>query len=182
MSCPIFKVQAITSRQDPIFQDVVSGHAEHLLLPVLGMEHHLLGAARRVVPSTANVRILFPLTAFVAIDKKSDSEPQLLIETLLASDIYVKELIVVDADVNISDLRQVVTAIALHVRPDRDIYIRHAMLGTELDPSAESTDGTTAKLGIDATLTLETTRRAVKNRVSKQLLDSINLSEFLPSA
>src|SRR5437016_11633085 len=78
MACPIFKVQAVTSRQDPIFQDIVSGHSEHLLLPVLGMEHHLLAVARAVVPDTVSVRMLLPLTAFVALEKKNDSQPQQL--------------------------------------------------------------------------------------------------------
>jgi 2,5-furandicarboxylate decarboxylase 1 len=182
MMCPVLKVQAITSRLEPIFQDIVSGHSEHLLLPVLGMEYHLLQAARAAVPSTLNVRLLVLLTAFVAIKKTEDSEPQRVIEALLVSDIYVKQVIVVDADVDISDLRQVATAVALHVRPDRDVYILRPTLGTELDPSCESGDGTTAKLGIDATLKTQTARRVIKNRVSKQLLESINLSEFLQPA
>jgi 2,5-furandicarboxylate decarboxylase 1 len=179
MACPMFKVQAITSRQSPIFQDIVSGHSEHLSLPVLGMEHHLLEVARGVAPTTLSVRLLVPLTAFVAVQKKDDAQPQCIIETLLASDIYVKQVIVVDADVDISDLRQVATAIALHVRPDRDVYIRRPTLGTELDPSCESEDGMTAKLGIDATIPLRSKRRVVRNRVPQRVLDSINLSEFL---
>jgi 2,5-furandicarboxylate decarboxylase 1 len=179
MACPVFKVQAVTSRQNPIFQDIVSGHSEHLSLPVLGMEHHLLEASRGVAPTTLSVRLLVPLTAFVAVQKKDDAQPQRIIETLLASDIYVKQVIVVDADVDISDLRQVATAIALHVRPDRDVYIHRPTLGTELDPSCESGDGMTAKLGIDATIPLQSRQRVVRNRVPQQVLDSINLSEFL---
>ena len=182
MSCPMFKVQAVTFRQDPIFQDIVSGHSEHLLLPILGMEHHLLEAARTAVPTTVNVRLSVPLTAYVALEKKDDSQPQRVIEALWGSDIYAKQVIVVDADVDISDLRQVATAVALHVRPDRNVYINRPTLGTELDPSCESSDGTTAKLGIDATVPLGSTRRVVKNRVPKDLLDSINLSELLQTA
>jgi len=179
MACPVFKVQAVTSRQNPIFQDIVSGHSEHLLLPVLGMEQHLLEVARGVAPTTVSVRLLVPLTAFVAVQKEDDARPQRIIETLLASDIYVKQVIVVDADVDISDLRQVATAIALHVRPDRDLYIHRPTLGTELDPSCESADGMTAKLGIDATIPLKSRRRVIRNRVPQRVLDSINLSEFL---
>src|SRR5438132_14310813 len=103
-------------------------------------------------------------------------------EGLFMSDIYVKQVIVVDADVDISDVRQVAIAVALHVRPDRDVYIHRPTLGTELDPSCESSDGTTAKLGIDATVPLGSTRRVVKNRVPKHVLDSINLSELLQTA
>jgi UbiD family decarboxylase len=143
------------------------------------MEYNLLNMARRAAPTTESVRLSIPLTAFVALKKEKDSQPQRVIEALLGGEIYVKQVIVVDADVDISDLRQVATAVALHVRPDRDVYIHHPTLGTELDPSCEFGDGITAKLGIDATLPLETTRRVLKNRVPKHLLDAIDLSEFV---
>ena len=178
-TCPMFKVQAITSRRDPIFQDIVSGHAEHLLLPVLGMEHHLLEVARAVVPSAVAVKILLPLTVFVSLRKEDDAQPPRLIEALLTSDIYAKQVVVVDSDVDISDLRQVATAVALNVRPDRDIHIFPPSLGTELDPSCESRDGLTAKYGLDATRAMKSPRSVVKNRVPQHVLDSINLSEFL---
>ena len=102
-------------------------------------------------------------------------------EALLASDIYVKQVVVVDADVDVADLRQVVTAISLHTRPDCDIMVKRRCLGTALDPSCESPDGFTTKIGIDATLALNGTRPASKNRVPQQLLDSIDLSELLCS-
>jgi len=38
-SCPVFTVKALTYRNDAVFQDIVSGLTEHLLLPILGMEH-----------------------------------------------------------------------------------------------------------------------------------------------
>ena len=126
-----------------------------------------------------SVRLLVPLTAFVAVQKQDDGQPQRIIETLLASDIYVKQVVVLDADVDVADLRQVATAIALHARPDRDIYIHRPTLGTELDPSCESGDGMTAKLGIDATIPLKSRQRVIRNRVPQRVLDSINLSEFL---
>ena len=178
-SCPAFQVHAITTRREPIFQDIVSGHAEHLVLPVLGMEHHLLQAARAAVPSTVSVRVPLPLTVFASLRKQDDTQPRRLIESLLSSDIYVKQVVVVDSDIDISDLRQVSTAVALNVRPDRDIHISPPSQGTELDPSCDSPDGMTAKFGLDATRPLNPARRIVKNRVPQDVLDSINLSEFL---
>jgi 2,5-furandicarboxylate decarboxylase 1 len=178
-SCPIFTVKALTYRNDAVFQDIVSGLTEHLLLPILGMEHRLLTLARAAVPTTTAVKVSVPLTVFVAIKKHDDSEPERILETLLASDIYVKQTVVVDADVDVSDLRQVVTAIALHTRPDRDIIIKRRCLGTALDPSCESPDGFTTKVGIDATLPLNGTRPVSRNRVPQHMLDSIDLSELL---
>lgn len=176
---PVFTVNALTCRHNPIFQDIVSGLAEHLLLPIPGMEHQLLSFARAVVPDTIAVKVSVPLTVFVSIRKQDDSQPARIIDALLGSDIYVKHVVVLDADVDVSDLRQVTTAIALHTRPDRDIFIKRS-LGTELDPSCESVDGCTTKTGLDATLPLENRRPIKKNRLPQELLASIDLSELFP--
>jgi len=180
-SCPIFTVSALTSRNGPIFQDIVSGHLEHLLLPLLGMEHHLYAIARAAVPTTKAVKVALPLTVFVSLNKRDDSEPCRLAEALLGSDIYVKHVIVVDASVDISDLRQVATAVALHMRPDSGVFIRRQSLGTELDPSCDSADCLVTKIGIDATLPLSASRPVIRNRVPQELLDSIDLSDLLRS-
>jgi 2,5-furandicarboxylate decarboxylase 1 len=178
-SSPVFKLTAVTSRRAPMYQDIVSGHAEHLLLPILGMERNLLQAARNAVPSTRSVKAALPLTVFVALDKTDDSQPRVLMDALFASDIYVKQVVVVDAGIDISDIRQAATAIALNVKPDRDIVIHRATHGTELDPAAEPNDEHPAKLGIDATIPLSSKTRIQKNKVSQELLDSINLADLL---
>jgi UbiD family decarboxylase len=179
MLVPTFKVEAITSRRDPLYQDILSGHAEHLLLPKLSMEYDLLRIARDVAPTTESVRLTLPLTAFLSLRKMDDDEPRRVIDALLANDIYVKQVIVVDADVDISDLRQVSTAIALHVRPDRDVSIKPHVPLTELDPAGDPRDGLASKLGIDATVKSCSSRRITKNQIPQHLLDSINLSEFV---
>jgi len=182
MPTPVFNVEAITSRIQPLYQDIVSGHAEHLLLPTLGMEYNLLRVAREVAPTTTSVRLVLPLTAFVSLRKSDDSEPRRVIDALLATDIYLKQVIVVNADVDVSDLRQVSSAVALHVRPDRDVFIKPHTPLTELDPACDSQDGFASKLGIDATVSCSSSRRITKNLIPQHLLDSINLSEFLTAA
>jgi 4-hydroxy-3-polyprenylbenzoate decarboxylase len=162
-----------------LYQDIVSGHAEHLLLPTLGMEYNLLRVAREVAPTTKSLRLMLPLTAFVSLRKTDDNEPRRVVDALLATDIYLKQVIVVDAHVDVSDLRQVSSAVALHVRPDRDVFIKPHTPLTELDPACDSRDGFASKLGIDATVSCSSSRRITKNRIPQHLLDSINLSEFL---
>src|SRR5262249_15999027 len=181
-SCPMFAVKALTCRKNPIFQDIVSGQMEHLLLPVLGMEHHLWTLALTAAPTTTAVKMSLPLTVFVALQKQDDSQPRRLIHALLAGDIYVKHVVVVDSDVDVSDLRQVATAIALHTRAGRDVVIQRRCLGTELDPSCESPDPTTLKIGNDATLPLNATRRVKRNKIPQHLLDSIDLTDLLRAA
>jgi 2,5-furandicarboxylate decarboxylase 1 len=179
MQTPVFHVEAITRRRQALFQDIASGHMEHLILPVLGMEHHLLSVARRVVPDCVSVKMEVPLTAVVVLQKRNDSQPRQVIEALLDADIYLKHLVVVDPDVDPSDLRQVCTAVALHVQPDRDVLIYGERPGTELDPSCPTSRGLTSKMGIDATKPISPSRPIVRNTVPQVILDSINLAEFL---
>ncbi len=177
---PIFNVAAVTSRREPIFQDILSGGSEHLLLPLLGMEHNLLQHAHAAAPGVTGVRMPLPLTVFAALRKQDDSDPLRIIRALFESDIYVKQVVVVDADVDISNLHQVATAVALHVRADRDIHIQKDGRGTELDPACDK--GRTAKFGIDATAPLSGAKRIIKNRIPQRVLDSISLEELLRRA
>ena len=86
---------------------------------------------------------------------------------------------VVDAEVDVANMRQVVSAVALHVQPDRDVYILSDQQGTPLDPSCSSETGITAKMGIDATAPLQRARQVVRNTVPQDVLDAIDISEFL---
>jgi 2,5-furandicarboxylate decarboxylase 1 len=178
MSTPAFHVEAVTSRCAPWFQDIVSGHSEHKLLPVLGSEHYLTQVASSVVLDTVRVRMIAPLTVVAAIRKAKQDDPANLIHALLRADIYVKQVIVVDHDVDPGDTRQVMTAVALQVRPDRDIYIVTDTVGTELDPSIEQRDSAGAKLGIDATMPL-TMRNVKRNAVPSEVMNRIDLNEVL---
>lgn len=178
MHTPVFHVDAITMRGDALYQDITGGHTEHLTLPLLGIEHDLLEAARSVVPGVTQAKALVPLTAVVAIAKTDDGQPRRLIEALIDRDVYNKHVIVVDDGVNLSDPRHVLRAMALHVQADRDVFIYPGKKGTPLDPSAHD-DGRTAKMGIDATAPLVAARAVRHNAVPQALLDAIDLSEIL---
>ena len=60
-----------------------------------------------------------------------------------------KQVIVVDEDIDIFDDREVEWAIATRFQADRWLVVLHGVRGSSIDPSAN--DGITAKLGIDAT-------------------------------
>lgn len=175
---PVFHVTALTFRNDCIYQDVVSGHMEHLILPLLAIERRVLSDARRAANGVTRVSLVAPLTAIVALEKSDDAEPQAVIEALLRGDIYTKHVIVVDADVQISDLRQVVAAMALNTQANTGVYILPDEQGTLLDPSCTSHHGRVAKMGIDATRRLGKTRVITKNTVPKAVLDRIDSAEL----
>jgi 2,5-furandicarboxylate decarboxylase 1 len=176
---PVFTVTALAHRNDMIFQDVVSGQMEHLVLPMLAIEHRIREDARRASSNVTRVVLAAPLTAIVALDKKSDDEPRRIIDAILAGDIYSKQVIVVDDDVDPHDFRQVLSAMALTVQADRDVLVFADAQGTPLDPSCPSADGKSAKLGIDATRSLTSGRSVTRNSFPQAIWDAIDLKVLM---
>jgi UbiD family decarboxylase len=176
---PVFHVTAMCTRNDCIYQDVVSGHMEHLMLPMPAIERRTIADAKKASNGVRRVALVAPLTAVVSIAKTDDEEPKRVIESLLRGDIYAKHVIVVDADVDAGDPRQVLAAVALSTQADRDVYIFPDEQGTPLDPSSTNHEGRVAKMGIDATRRLVSARRITPNTVPQALLDSIDIAEFL---
>ena len=62
-----------------------------------------------------------------------------------------KKVVIVDEDINVGDGEKVEWAVLTRSQPDRDYYIYKNQKGSSLDPTRYS-DGTTSKIGIDATI------------------------------
>jgi UbiD family decarboxylase len=115
----------------------------------------------------------------VALRKADDGEPRRIIEALLAADVYSKQVIVVDDDVDPRDFRAVLGAMALWTQADRDVVIVTDAQGTPLDPSCADPRGRTAKLGIDATRSLERSRSVTRNTIPRAVWDAIDVEGLL---
>ncbi|QHO77847.1 hypothetical protein ACH79_39835 [Bradyrhizobium sp. CCBAU 051011] len=176
---PLFQVSAMTMRRDAIFQDVVSGHMEHLTVELPAIEHRTLARARAAAPSVAAFAVIAPFTSVVALEKTAEDEPKRVMDALLSTDIQAKHLIVVDADVDIRDPRRVFRAIGLNTQPVRDVHIYPDESGTLLDPSCTSPTARTSKMGIDATRRLAPTRQIKPNQVPSDVLASVDISDVL---
>lgn len=175
---PVLRIDAMTHRAAPIVQDIVSGHLEHLMLSMPALEHRSLRDARAAVPGVTRVALVAPLTAVVAVRKTDDDEPRRIIEAMLA-DVYAKQVIVVDDDVDPSDLPRVLSAMALQCQPADAVRIFHDMRGTPLDPSCTDPRGRSSKLGIDATRPLRPDREITRNRIPQDVLDGVDLAVLL---
>ncbi len=176
---PVFQVQAVTHRTDPMFQDIVSGGMEHLLLSMPALEHRTLRDAKAASPGVRAIALPAPLTAVVSLAKRDDDEPRRVIEALLTSDIYAKHVIVVDEDVEPGDLHKVMAAVALQTQADTKVHVLPDQQGTPLDPSCPREDGRSAKMGIDATRPLLPVRPVTRNRIPPDVLAAVDLAEIL---
>ncbi len=87
---------------------------------------------------------------YVALEQSRDGEAQQIMLALLGWDPYLKTVIAVDSDIDISDDSQVLWALATHFQPHQDIFVIDGLPGSPLDPSS-SVNGTTSRMGLDAT-------------------------------
>ena len=86
---------------------------------------------------------------FVKIAKRSEGEAKNIMMGAFAGHYDVKQVIVVDEDVDIHDAAQVEWAVATRFQADRGLLVVTESQGSKLDPSTR--DGVGAKMGIDAT-------------------------------
>ena len=64
-----------------------------------------------------------------------------------------KQVTIVDEDIDVYDDRDVEWAVATRFQADRSLVVLHGVRGSSIDPSAR--DGFTSKVGIDATKPLD---------------------------
>ena len=153
----VIHVDAVTTRRQPIFHTIVGGGFEHLILGGVPREATLLQHLQRSFPNVLDVRLtrggVCRYHLAVKIDKKNDGEARNIIMGAFAGHYDVKQVVVVDRDVDISDPNEIEWAIATRFQADRDLLIVAGAQGSKLDPS--SNKGISAKMGLDATIPLD---------------------------
>jgi UbiD family decarboxylase len=152
---PIIKIDKIWTCRDPIFHLLLPGGWEHFLLMGLPREPMILRTVRQAVPRVKAVRLTEGgccwFNGVVSIAKNKEGDGVNAIMAAFTGHPSMKQVIVVDDDIDISDDREVEWAVATRMQADRIIMIPGAA-GSSLDPSS---NGTTWKVGYDATLPLD---------------------------
>jgi 2,5-furandicarboxylate decarboxylase 1 len=153
----VIQVDAITHREAAIFHTIVGGGMEHLLLGGLPREATLLEALQRNDPGVLDVHLSRGGTCryhlVVKIDKKQEGQAKNIMMGAFAAHYDIKQVIVVDEDVNIHDGEAVEWAVATRFQADQDLLVVGNTQGSKLDPTTTE-DGVGAKMGLDATIPL----------------------------
>ena len=148
------EVQAILRRHDPIWVDVVGGNSdEHLNLARVPRESEMRAKLVARFPSVSGVHYPNSGTHFhcyVALDQRRQGEARQVMLALLGWDPYLKTVVAVDPDVDITDDQEVLWALATHFQPASDLFVVDGLPGSPLDPSS-TPDGSTSRLALDAT-------------------------------
>jgi 2,5-furandicarboxylate decarboxylase 1 len=176
----VIKVDAITHRKNAIFHTIVGGGVEHLLLGAIPREATLLEHLQRSFPSVRDVRLTRGGTCryhlAVKVDKKSQGEPKNIIMGAFGGHYDIKQIVVVDMDVNIDDETEIEWAVATRFQADRDLVVVSGAQGSKLDPSSDN--GISAKMGLDATKPLATDAMEFK-RIHVKGVENVDLGKAL---
>ncbi len=153
---PVFELENLYFRNNPIFHNVLSGYAEHRLLMGMPIESKLNGELKKAYPQTQQVSMTNGgcnwLHAVVQIKKKSESDPKKIIRKTFESHRSLKQVTVVDEDIDPNSAESVEYAMATRFQADKDLVIIKKVRGSSLDPSSDQKKLQTTKMGIDATI------------------------------
>ncbi|HEX8871123.1 MAG TPA: menaquinone biosynthesis decarboxylase [Candidatus Acidoferrum sp.] len=153
---PVFHVECVTHRKDPIYlttvvgpppqEDFFMGYAiERVFLPLMKMTHPEIADVS--MPAEGIVHNLM----VVAIRKSYPGHARKVMNAIwsLGQAMFTKVIVVVDHDVNVHDYREVVWKALCAIDPERDVQFSFGPVDT-LDHAARMQDFG-SKMGIDAT-------------------------------
>ena len=151
---PVFKIHSIHHRKDPIFHALIPAEAEHKALMGLPRAPTIKTAVSEVT-ECHDVHMTEGgcgwLSAVVSITPSTPEDGRMAIDAALAGHRSMKMVTIVNRDIDVSDPVRVEWAMMTRWQPDRDTVILSDQKGSSLDPS-RNPDGTTSKIGYDATL------------------------------
>ena len=153
---PVFHVECVTRRKDPIYlttlvgpppqEDYWMGHAvERIFLPVMRMQYP------EIVDVALPAEGIFHNLMIVAIRKSYPGQARKIMSAIwsLGQAMFTKVIVVVDHDVNVHDFREVTWKALCALDPQRDVQFVLGPVDT-LDHAARLQDYG-SKMGIDAT-------------------------------
>ncbi len=154
---PAIEVTAVTTRASPIFHTIVPAAMEHLLLGAIPREATIAAHLQRTCPTVLDVHLsrggVCRYHLYVKLRKTQEGQGRNVIMAAFAAHADVKQVTVVDEDVDVHDPTAVEWAVATRFQAARDLFVIPRAQGSKLDPSADG--GVSDKLGLDATMPLD---------------------------
>jgi len=177
----VIKINRVTHREEPIYQAILPGGAEHRILMGMPREATIFREVNRAC-NCIDVRLTAGgsswLHAAIKIRKESEDDARNALEAAFRGHPSLKHAIVVDEDIDIDDPSAVEWALATRAQLDQDLVLKPNEYGSSLDPSADQVTRKTCKAGVDATVPLRGPRDVFsKARIPRE--DEIRLEDYL---
>jgi 2,5-furandicarboxylate decarboxylase 1 len=147
-------VDTVMRRPDALLLDVSGGRSpDHLNLGRIPREADVAHRMKERFPDV--VAIHYPSSgthfhAYVAVRGSLEGSARQVMLALLGWDPYLKTVVAVDDDIDLTRDSEVLWALATRFQPHRDVFIVVGLPGSLLDPSS-SASGTTSRMALDAT-------------------------------
>jgi 2,5-furandicarboxylate decarboxylase 1 len=153
---PVIEVTAITHRENPIYQAALTGMptTENHILKQLPLEASYYWQLKKEFPGVTAVH--FPaagtvgMTCVIAMKQAYECEARNLIAAMIGTRRN-KITVVVDDDIDITDMEKVWWAITTRTQADEDVIVFPRVVATAMDPSVRKLR-VGSSLGIDATV------------------------------
>jgi len=127
---PLFKVKAITMREDAIYRHIQTvRYTDHQALAALPIEAHIYNRVKGVGGHVNIKNVYVPpwggnFVVIIQMVPRFDTEPRSVILAALSSAYHhPKIIIVVDDDVDITDPREIIWSIGTRVDPAKDVIV-----------------------------------------------------------
>ena len=162
---PVIEYDTVYHRSEPVFHALISAGVEHRTLMGMPRAPTIKAAVSEVVNCT-DVYLTEGgcgwLSSVVQIKPQHDGDGIKAIHAALDGHRSMKQVVVVDEDVDVTNPSRVEWALMTRWQPDADTVILSGQKGSSLDPSRNE-DGTTSKIGMDATLPVAVDRGPYKS-------------------
>ena len=158
---PIARVKAITHRNKPYFQALLTGipPTENHILKQLPFESSFFNEMRKNFPTLKKVAIPpsggFSFYIILGLEPRFAGEARLAILAAMASNLRPKIVVVVNSDIDVQNPDEVEWALSFRMEPQQDVIIADNLPAGPLDPCILDSVPLNARLassiGIDAT-------------------------------
>lgn len=158
---PIARVKAITHRQDPLFQILLTGKpiTENHMLKNIPFEASFYHTMKKQFPTLTDIAITpsggVQLYLVMAMKPRYAGEARHAILAAMASNVRPKWVIVVDPDIDVHSSAEVEWAMSFRVDPVKDTFTIDQVPSAPLDPSSSGNslqEKVNSAIGIDATM------------------------------
>ncbi len=179
----VVEIDVITHRQNPIYHTIIGGGLEHLMLGCIPREATILESIQRHFPNVVDVALslggVCRYHLHVQMKPRADGEAKNVIMAAFAAHYDIKQVIVVDADVDVHDPKEVEWAVATRFQASRDLVVVLDAQGSKLDPSTRN--GVGSKMGLDATVPIAL-RDSEFKRISIPGMDRLDIDAAIDAS
>ncbi len=122
---PVMEVKAITYRDGALYQDIFSGHREHMLMASVPREGSIYNHLKERLGNITGVHLPYSgcarFTAYISIKKTDEGHPKQTAIMAMAHVMQLQVIVIVDDDIDVFNEEQVMWAVYTYVEPGRDV-------------------------------------------------------------